>query len=721
MPSIDQNKRFDRFLSQPYDADHLRKKFGRSNSSNDDPVRQQTSSGKLAIIGVGSRGLSILERLTAIYDRRVHNYDLDVYLIDPGRHPGQGVHSSHQSQHLLINTVACQVTMFGDASVKNCGPLRTGPSLFEWAQEQGYRRMPDGQYAVMHDMGEEIQPNDYLPRSMLGEYLTWVHEHLVQNLPSGNRVHYYNKTVIDILRLNDGRLRLILDGGQSFDVDCAVLTTGHGQNQLDKVEVQYGKFVEEGRSCNPHLRYLRSYPLTQLQTIAKEATVAIQGLGLSCHDLLSELTCGRGGQFLRSKADKQLSYVRSGHEPAKIYLYSRNCLPFSARGKNGKGVGGQYQASFFTRSAIDQLRQNTAQLDFDTQLFPILVHEMCYAYECTLNNEWSESPDTFQPSENTREIIHRLLYPLHNITFNSYESFLKWVVEFVERDLDEAQRGNVKSPMKAATDVLRDVRDTIRYAVDFRGLAPNSHRRFIQDICPIMNRIAVGPPKERNEELLALLRCGIVEFASGPNPQVQCDATRASFVISTSDRKVCADVLIKGMIDSFYPERDDSRLIRHMLKRGLIRPFSNGDYHPGGIDVNKNQNPVDAKGISILKQKAMNIEDCVVGLNDHINQLITVNIHKGKFEDLEMGVVELNSNLHEIIDEQNELRYFRSLWRRKTRNSADNSQRSRSELNFYPIKISHSELEVHCKFALAHLIFHEKDLSSGSITFDDTW
>ncbi|CAF1585341.1 unnamed protein product, partial [Didymodactylos carnosus] len=267
-------KKFERFLSQP-DGNGKRIKLSRSNS-----LQHVTPCGKIAIVGVGSRGLTILERLTAIYDEQLHYYELDIYLIDPGRYHGQGVHSSEQSDNLLINTVACQVTMFGDESVLNCGPMRKGPSLFEWAKNINNEQCK----------GREIKENDYLSRALLGKYLKWCHDELVNNLPKGIRVHHYYETVNDLQRLNDGRLKLFLANDCTLYVDCAILTTGHGQNFLDNEENIYTKFVEECCSINPHLNYFRSYPLNQLQSIDKHAKIAIQGLGLSCHDVLSELT-----------------------------------------------------------------------------------------------------------------------------------------------------------------------------------------------------------------------------------------------------------------------------------------------------------------------------------------------------------------------------------------------------------------------------------------------
>ncbi|WP_256460921.1 FAD/NAD(P)-binding protein [Bartonella machadoae] len=52
---------------------------------------------------------------------------------------GTGTHSVHQPDHLLVNTAACQITLFGDDTVKGVGPIRKGPNFYQWAIQQGYR------------------------------------------------------------------------------------------------------------------------------------------------------------------------------------------------------------------------------------------------------------------------------------------------------------------------------------------------------------------------------------------------------------------------------------------------------------------------------------------------------------------------------------------------------------------------------------------------------
>ncbi len=57
-----------------------------------------------------------------------------IHLVDPCR-PGAGrVWRTDQSRLLLMNTVACQVTVFTDETVTMDGPVEPGPDLYRWAR-----------------------------------------------------------------------------------------------------------------------------------------------------------------------------------------------------------------------------------------------------------------------------------------------------------------------------------------------------------------------------------------------------------------------------------------------------------------------------------------------------------------------------------------------------------------------------------------------------------
>ncbi|NEB36386.1 FAD/NAD(P)-binding protein, partial [Streptomyces sp. SID14515] len=66
-----------------------------------------------------------------------------------------------QSPHLLMNTVAGQISVFTDASVDLAGPLEPGPSLHEWADALACGEI-DGTYPDdVLDQARALGPDTY--------------------------------------------------------------------------------------------------------------------------------------------------------------------------------------------------------------------------------------------------------------------------------------------------------------------------------------------------------------------------------------------------------------------------------------------------------------------------------------------------------------------------------------------------------------------------------
>jgi uncharacterized NAD(P)/FAD-binding protein YdhS len=147
----------------------------------------------VTIIGMGPRGLSVLERITAT--ARSRKLLLDIILIEPGE-CGPGIHAARQPQHLLINTLASQVSLFPAAGVVRHAPVCATPSLTEWARQSGYRRVGQDYYRIAATgAGEEIGEFDYLPRGLLGEYLVWAYRQITACLPATvSLTHHRHRT-----------------------------------------------------------------------------------------------------------------------------------------------------------------------------------------------------------------------------------------------------------------------------------------------------------------------------------------------------------------------------------------------------------------------------------------------------------------------------------------------------------------------------------------------
>jgi uncharacterized NAD(P)/FAD-binding protein YdhS len=548
---------------------------------------------KVGIVGLGPRGLTLLERIVA-HERASRSAELEVYLFDPNE-PGVGCHDPEQPDFLLVNTVAGQITQFSDPSVRDAGPVLEGPSFYDWLR--------DNQISQFDPASESLSPDAYYSRSMFGRYLQWVCQHLCEAAPPHVKILLVRSQVERADHGPDGRW-LLRAGGDVYRMDYLFLTTGHTKS---KPPSRISRVVDD------------PYPIRKsLAFITPDMTVGVEGMGLTAFDVLAELTVGRGGEFVDT-AGGQTLYVPSGDEP-RIVAFSRSGLPLSPRAANQKGVSQQYRARFLHVDAVRRLRAQR-KLDFEIDVLPLLIADMEYAYydaylrehhgpaaAVRFCNEFvSAAGDVQRQTLVARHIApadrfswERLVSPVPRSALATRADFREWLMLYLRLDLLQAYKGNLDSPLKAASDVLRDLRDNLRAAIDFGGLTEASHRWLYSEFVPVMNRIAVGPPAARLAELLSLVNAGVVSLDLGPGAACeQSDRSDGPIRIVSKQwpgQIESVDVLIRARIPSHSPQDDASPLMRSLLDAGHVRLFRNGDFHPGGIEVDRHFNWVSARG-----------------------------------------------------------------------------------------------------------------------------
>lgn len=568
---------------------------------------------KIAIIGLGPRGLSVFDRIIAYARNDATATPLELYLFD-SKEFGPGCHTTDQADHLLVNTVACQMTQFSDDTVRGAGPLLYGPSFSDWLSSN---RDASGARA-------EIDRNGYYSRALFGDYLRWGFEYLKKLAPPHMTIFLHNYAGVDDLSWQDERWHVSYDGC-AYLADFAFLTTGHARKVLSDSERALTGKVDAARARNPKLQLvLEPYPIRNaVSSVTAGDAIAIEGMGLTSFDLIAQLTQGRGGKFEpcgKMEPVGRLRYRPSGHEP-QILLYSRSGLPLTARAVNQKGVFGQYKPKFLTFAKLESLRREAGggQLDFQKQIIPLLWCDMQFAYyfaylhhqrdkiaALMFSNEFMacDSAAARQAlidrnvSRKDQLSWDKLVDPVPPLALKSRRQFDDWLRGHMWRDVEHAMRGNLDSPVKSACDVLRDVRDVVRGAIDFGGLYEHSHRWVLAEFLPIMNRLAVGPPKERIAQMLALMDAGIVRADFGPGASCTLDEGGASFVVRGywPGEEATANVLVRGRASLPGPLEDKSPLMRKLVQRGIVRPFMNGQFHPGGITVDRNMNVVAQDG-----------------------------------------------------------------------------------------------------------------------------
>jgi uncharacterized NAD(P)/FAD-binding protein YdhS len=292
---------------------------------------------RIAVVGVGPRGASVLERVIS-HCRRT-GPPVELLLVEPGD-LGGGIHRPDQPDYLLLNTIAAQLTIFSDERMTPGAPVTPGPTFFEWCRA---RR-------------SSVRFDDFLPRRLLGEYLRWAVGELLRAVPPRLSVRHLRTTATAVRP--DGRgARVTLADGTELPVDLAVVTTGHG---LALPAPRPSDGIVPAPSRLPD----------QVEEIPAGAVVAVLGTGLTAMDVIASLTVGRGGTFTGD------GYRCSGAEPRIVLANRSGWLPH-ARPAVPAGRRAA-PATHLTRTAIAAARRTTpdGRLDFREQVEPLIRREV---------------------------------------------------------------------------------------------------------------------------------------------------------------------------------------------------------------------------------------------------------------------------------------------------------------------------------------------------------
>ncbi|MER0243795.1 FAD/NAD(P)-binding protein [Streptomyces sp. HSW2009] len=583
---------------------------------------------EICIVGAGPRGLSVLERLCANERVAPSHEAITVHIVDPDP-PGPGrVWRTDQSRHLLMNTVASQITVYTDDSAQIEGPIEPGPSLYEWAKSLSVASQFDTYSAETLAQAQRLGPDDYPTRAFYGCYLHDCFQQINAQAPRHVSIRVHRSRAVAMadtqgIPMGPQGIRLE-DGTRLNELDAIVLAQGHVSARLTPREERTASLARIH-----HLTYITpANPAdVDLSGVKPGTPVLLRGLGLNFFDHMALFTAGRDGEFVRE--GERLVYRASGKEP-KLYASSRRGVPYQARGENQKGPYGRYFPRLLTQEYIAGLRARARDgrpVHFGTDLWPLISREVESVYYGTLLEQAGRADerasfisrylllgegrerelllDSFAIAPAERWDWERLSQPYREREFTSRTEFNAWLVEYLAEDVRQARAGNVSGPLKAALDVLRDLRNEIRLAVDHGGLDGDSHRDDLEGwYTPLNAYLSIGPPASRIEELIALVEAGVLEL-TGPGTLIRIDTVNPAFVMESTDvpgPPIRANTLIEARLPEPDVRRTRDPLLSHLLNTDQATPYriqssGGGSYQTGGLAVTERPyRLLDAKG-----------------------------------------------------------------------------------------------------------------------------
>ncbi|MEK8170573.1 hypothetical protein NKH77_16110 [Streptomyces sp. M19] len=159
---------------------------------------------------------------------------------------------------------------------------------------------------------------------------------------------------------------------------------------------------------------------------------------------------------------------------------------------------------------------------------------------------------------------------------------------YLRADAARARLGNAAGPLKAALDVLRDLRNELRQIVDHGGLSGTPPGAPGPLVHPLNAFLSIGPPRRRIEEMAALMEAGVLDVL-GPGLRVTCGADGTAGFGAHSAQAPGPRVVATTLIEARLPEPDLRRtadaLLADLLRTGQCRTHRVGAYETGGLDV----------------------------------------------------------------------------------------------------------------------------------------
>ncbi len=522
----------------------------------------RNSAERIAIVGLGPRGLGALEALAAALPRE--GPPVSVIVFDACPAPGAGPNfDPHESEVCRLNIPMRDIEIDPPA-FSRCR------RFVEWVAEA-----PD--------------PDDFPSRVKMGRYLETRYSDVWSN---GVLAISHQMQRVEWARRDENGWHLL--SGHVWRGPYAEVLLALGQPETAPDD-QLAAWMRHADTSSGTLS--EAYPAKQLQIRAADwagKTVAIRGFALSAFDILRVLTTAQGGEFHCGR------YRASGREPARI-------APFSFDGKPP-----------FPKpetEALDALFSPTTQ---ETERFSVFIAKAAIAdpqqardlVDASLIPVVGRILQTFGVDAGSQQISDWLGQEWEDPGSQETGGSLATL----QHGIAMAEGASAPTVGFAVGQVWRKWQNELRSGFNPAGTPPETAEILI-GFDEGLKRYSYGPPIASSRELVALIESGVVTLDFAADPEISL--TSAGWTLKKADNAVEATV----MIDSVLPNPDlgaiRSSLLSGLQDDGWLTQFADGFGVRTGADGSLiDKNGQKAPGLCLLGRLALGSVVAVDSLHD---------------------------------------------------------------------------------------------------------
>lgn len=521
----------------------------------------------LVIVGAGPRAVMLVERLLA-RRTRADAVPLRITLVDPFPPGGGRIWRYAQSPLLKLNSMARDVTVFTDDSCVISGPVRSGPSLIEWAERVRDGRLPDVRIddPELADEVDGLRGESFPTRRLQSLYLDWFWRRTVAIAPPGVEVRWHPGSVQWVDETPEG-WEVALADGIRLNADVVVYAVGHNGREPEGTALDVSAAAAAAGFAYLEPDFTADADLTRL---APGDDVVVRGMGLASVDAVVLLTQGRGGRFSRN-ARGTLVYTPSGREP-RLHLGSRRGVPYRSK-VTSQVQGDPPEREVLTPAAIAELLARPGTIDFLDDVWPLIARELVRGHYRELftghpervGTTWEAFRATLRAVDGDTAALRRAVAevvpdPLDRFDVPLLDVPLGEETFPDERAVHARVRRHIADDLLLRTSAQHSATQALFLTILGSFLALGdipverwSARSRAVDL-PVtwhtfFSYVASGPPPHRLEELLALADAGVVRFL-GPELSVHLDPTRG--FVATSPRHG-GEIVASALVDAWLP------------------------------------------------------------------------------------------------------------------------------------------------------------------------
>lgn len=573
-----------------------------------------TNDKQVAIIGVGPRGISVLERIAAALNTISRpQQGLTIHLVEDSQMGAGNVWRTDQTRTLCMNTLAGAVTIFTEPGSTVTAPVVEGPLQFDWIRllrgDEDLSGIPEKAIelfrtyspaaSVAEDFKEElkatvIQSNP--SRALYGAYLRWAFDVALQLLPQWVKVEQHHARAIGI-REDGDRDVITLNNSEMISADSTVLAIGWQTPAPNAEELSIAAALDE----NPDLVWVKpGNPVEQdASLIPAGEQVLVRGLGMGFFDIMALTTIDRGGIFHEDPSTRSgLRYEASGEEPHFVISSGRGYPYLPKSDYKSLPPGAKLARLKAVIAAINAQNRGVASINYDAEVWPAVARDAYEAYYETLDRVSPESIRTSLDSivgvidevdvdklpkalaAHTDDVfnLHDWEFPLAGIN-ESVEALTARIADGMARDIRHAVAA-WDSPLKSALWSISASRKPSSILGAEGRLTFESRRNRFAAVMAIGQMVGSGPPLFRTRELLALVDAGLAHFA-GARPRLSVsDGQWQISSPTTGDTPLRSKVLVDAWMHNPDVRRSADPLALSLEDADRVRPFN--DYSVDG-------------------------------------------------------------------------------------------------------------------------------------------